>query len=116
MSISLKEGDDDHIRGFILNKLITLNRFGRRSTGIHHGHTETDNLSKGYSLIYRDRFPRIINAMKSNREQLIMVFSSTGKDHVCANLDQIEHGLVLCNMYRVAVGLPLLDRRFREAV
>jgi hypothetical protein len=116
MSTAMKEGDDDHIRGFILNKLYTLGLWGRRSSGVHHGHTNVDNLRKGYPQKYRDKFPKIIKRMKSNAQQLIMVFPSTGEEHVCANLDQVEQGLILCNKYREAVGLPPLNEQFKEVM
>jgi len=112
----LKEGDDDHIRGFILNKLYMLGLLGRASTGRHLGHTSVDNLPKGYSPKYRGRFPRVVDRMRRPAEQLIIVFPSAGEEHVCANLDQVDRGLELCNGYRESVGLPPLDRRFRELV
>lgn len=116
MSAPLKPGDDDHIRGFILSKLYTYGLFGRSSTGLHHGHTSVDNLPKGYPPEHRGKFPKLVKRMKRRAEQLIIVFPSTGEDHVCANLDQVERGLMLCNKYREAVKLPPLDRQFREVV
>lgn len=116
MSILFKVGDDDHIKGFILNKLYSMGFWGRLSTGVHNRHTSIDNLPKGYPPKYRKKFPKIISKMKRPAEQLIIVFPSTEEDHVCANLDQVERGLVLCNKYREAVGLPPLNRQFKEAI
>ena len=116
MSISLKEGDDDHIKGFILNKLYLMGLLGRLSTGVHNRHTSIDNLPKGYPPKHRKKFPKIIKEMKRQTEQLIIVFPSTGEEHVCANLDRVNRGLELCNKYRQSVGLPQLDRQFREVI
>ena len=113
MSRPLKEGDDDHIRGFILHKLYLWGMWSRISTGVHHKHTSVDNLPKGYPLKYRRQFPKIIKKMKRRSEQLIIVFSSTGEEHVCANIEQFDRGLELCNKYRESGGLPPLDRQLR---
>ena len=116
MVMLLKEGEDDHIRGFILNKSYTMGLFGRLSTGRHNRHTSIDNIPKGYPPKHRRKFRKIINEMKRPAEQLIIVFPSTGERHVCANLDQVERGLELCNRYRQSVGLPPLDKQFREII
>jgi hypothetical protein len=112
----LKEGDDGHIRGFILNKLYMNKWWGRKSSGVHHGHTSVDNLPKGYPREHRGKFREIVKKMRRSTENLIIVFPSAGEEHVCANLDQVDRGLELCNRYRETVGLPPLDRRFKEQV
>ena len=68
---------------------------------------------KGIPLKYRRQFPKIIKKMKRRSEQLIIVFSSTGEEHVCANIEQFDRGLELCNKYRESSGLPPLDRQLR---
>ena len=107
-------GDDEHIKGFILNKLYEGHYFGRSGARRHGRHTSVDNLPKGYEPKFRGKFPRIVGEMKKGSTELIIVFPSTGGEHVCANLDQVERGLEICNRYRQSVGLHLLDRSFRE--
>ena len=103
------------IRGFILSKLYSL-RYWRKPGGRPRGHTSISNIPKGYK-------PHLSGAVKGeveslNRMGLVNVFphKGNGELHVCAVNDPrlIERGLELCNIYRVAVGLPPLDRRFRE--
>lgn len=108
----LREGDDRHVKGFILNKLYLGGYFARR--GRHGKHTSVDNLPKGYPLKHRGKFPEITDELR--REGFVIVLPSGGEKHVCAVLDseKIEEGLRLCNAYRGAVGLPPLDERFRE--
>lgn len=109
----LKEGDDDHIKGFIINKLY-LDGCWIRPGGKHGKHTSIDNLPKGYSPRYRGKFKGIIKELK--KEGLICPYPSTKEEHICAVLNPalIDVGLRLCNAYRKAVGLPPLDQGFRE--
>ena len=65
---------------------------------------------------FRGKFPKIIKKMKRRAEQLLIIFPSTGEDHVCANLDHIDRGLEFCNKWRESVGLPHLNRQLREII
>jgi len=115
MNPLLKEGDDRHIKGFILNKLYLGGYFA--GCGRHHGkHTSIDNLPKGYHPKFRGKFPKIIEALR--KDGYILVFPSGREKHVCAVLDSeiIKSGLIICNTFREAVGLPPLDKNFLEVL
>ena len=112
----LRGEESRHIKGFILNKLYLGGYFSKRGRKHHGKHTSTNNLPRGYPQKHRGDFPQL--AQELRREGLIMIFPSTGDEHVCAILDNetIETGLMICNAYRESVGLPPLDKRFREIV
>ncbi len=114
MSPNLEKGDDNHIRGFILSKLYLYGMWGRISTGKHNKYMSVRNLRKGYDPKYHQKFPDIIKKMKSRAEELIMVFPSTGDQHICANIEKFNRGLELCNQFRVSIDLPPLDRQLKE--
>ena len=50
------------------------------------------------------------------KNRLVLIFRSTGEDHICALIEEeaIDEGLELCNRYRSTVGLPPLNRFFEE--
>ncbi len=109
------EGDDDHVRGYILNKLY-IGRYWVKPRKQPKRHTSELNLPKSYSPEHRGKFPGNIDWLV--RERLIYRFPHSGdsKQHVCAILDPstTEKGLSICNRFRLSVGLPELDSRFRE--
>lgn len=106
LSVS-KEGEERHIQGFILHKLYIGGYWGK-------GHTNIKNIPKGYYDKHKGKFSKQIRELK--RIGLVRIFPHGGEEHVCAVLDpaKIEVGLELVNNYRISVGLPPLDIRFRE--
>ncbi len=102
------------IAGFILNKLYLGHYFAKPGNLKHGKHTEVDNMPKGYDTKQRGKFKRVIDDLK--KQGLVLVFKSTGSEHICAILtnEAIERGLKLCNAYRKLVELPPLDRQFKE--
>lgn len=78
---TLKEGDDAHIKGFILNKLY-YGGYWYRPGGSHHRHTSIDSLPRGYPPKYRGKFKGIIKELI--KKGFICPFPSTGEMHVCA--------------------------------
>lgn len=107
--------DERFAAGFVLNKLYNLRLFARRGNITHGKHTELANMPKGYPPEGRGE---ILPACRRMNGKHILIFKSTGEDHVCALLeeDALVAGLELCNHYRKKVGLRPLDRSFREAV
>jgi len=114
MKVKLEEGQDNHIKGFILNKLYLGGYFCKRGRKHHGKHTSVKNLPKGYPSAHRGNFRKIIKEMR--RSGLIMVFPSGSDKHVCVsrNPDKINDGIRLCNEYRESVDLPPLDKEFHE--
>lgn len=112
----LNIGDPRHIKGFILNKLYLGGYFAKRGRKHHGKHTSTRSLSRGYEPKYRGDFPSIVNELR--RDAFIIVFPSAGERHVCAVMEpqKVESGLLIVNAFRTSVGLPPLDRRFKEIV
>lgn len=111
----IKEGDEIHIKGFILNKLYLGGFFAKK--GKHHGkHTDVKNLPKGYPPRYQGKFSGVAKELR--RGGLIIVFPSGGEKHVCAVLasEVMDIGLSLANAYRQSVGLPLLDEKLSNAL
>jgi len=104
-----KEGDDQHIRGFILNKLYLGGYFGKK-------HTDVDNMPKGYPPEYRGKFPKIIKELK--RDGYVTVFPHGSEKHIFAisSSEKIDSGILICNTYRESVGLPPLNKKFREII
>lgn len=105
---------DDIIAGFILNKLYLGHYFAKPGNFKHGRHTEVDNMPKGYNSKHRGAFKKVINDLK--KQGLVLVFKSTGSEHICAILtnEAVERGLKLCNAYRKLVELQPLDRQFKE--
>ena len=71
-------------------------------------------MPKGYNHKYRGNFKKVIQDLKSGG--LVLVFKSTGSEHICAILtnEAVIIGLTYCNKYRRSVELPPLDRQFKE--
>ena len=107
--------DEKFAAGFILNKLYNLRLFARRGNTAHGKHTELANMSKGYPPERRGEISPVCRRMNGRQ---ILIFKSTGEDHVCALLeeDALVAGLELCNHYRKRVGLRPLDRSFKEVI
>jgi len=113
----LREGDPEHIRGFILNKLYTL-RCWVRPGGRPRGHISLSDLPKGYPKRFRGLFPKQVDILR--RMGLVVTFPHAGdaEPHISAVLDPeaLERGLEICNAYRESVGLPPLNRSLRELI
>lgn len=107
------QADEYFIEGFILNKLYTFRFFGKRGNIAHGGHTELANMPKGYPPKYKGL---VIFVSKKMNGRYVLIFKSTGDDHICAlnEDDAITEGLKICNSYREKVGLNPLSRRFEE--
>jgi hypothetical protein len=105
--------DEEAAAGFVLNKLYTLKCFAKRNNLRHGRHTELKNMQKGYPP---DKRGHVNSACQRMKNRLVLIFHSTGEDHICAlNEDEaIAEGLELCNKYRSSVGLPPLNRFFEE--
>jgi len=88
--------------------------FAKRNNLRHGRHTELKNMQKGYPP---DKRGHVNSACQRMKNRLVLIFRSTGEDHICAlNEDEaIAQGLELCNKYRSGVGLPPLNRFFEEA-
>jgi len=88
--------------------------FAKRNNLRHGRHTELKNMQKGYPP---DKRGHVNSACQRMKNSLVLIFRSTGEDHICAlNEDEaIAQGLELCNKYRSGVGLPPLNRFFEEA-
>jgi len=107
-------GKDYHIMGFILNKLC-LGGYFCKIGGKHHGkHINIDDLPKGYPTEHRGKFSDIIKELK--RKGLITIFPTKYGKQVCVSLNpqKLDECLLFINRYREDVGLPPLDRRFKE--
>lgn len=111
--ITFSDGDEEVAAGFVLNKLYTLKCFAKRNNLRHGRHTELKNMQKGYPP---DKRGHVNSACERMKNRLVLIFRSTGEDHICAlNEDEaIAEGLELCNRYRNGVGLPSLNRFFEE--
>ena len=111
--ITFSGDDEEAAAGFVLNKLYTLKCFAKRNNLRHGRHTELSNMQKGYPP---DRRGQVNSACQRMKSRLVLIFRSTGEDHICAlNEDEaIAEGLELCNRYRSSVGLPPLNRFFEE--
>ena len=109
----LSRGDDEHIQGFILSKLFSHGCWIKPGSqpGKHHSVT---NIKKGYPKNYRGKFDKQLKRLR--RRGLIHMFPHGDELHVCAILDDevLEDSLSLCNMWRMAEGLPELDEELRE--
>lgn len=110
-----REGDDDHIRGFILNKLY-IGHYWIKPRKRPRRHTSVKNIPKGYTLKYRGTFPGHIDWLRRNGLVTCFPHHGDSEHHICAILDDntIDRGLEICNKYRLSVGLPDLDDQFRE--
>ena len=113
MTITFSDDEEEAAAGFVLNKLYTLKCFARRNNLRHGRHTELRNMQKGYPP---DKRGDVNSACQRMKNRLVLIFRSTGEDHICAlNEDEaIAEGLELCNRYRRSVGLPPLNRFFEE--
>ena len=111
--ITFSDDEEEAAAGFVLNKLYTLKCFAKRNNLRHGRHTELSNMQKGYPP---DRRGHVNSACQRMKNRLVLIFRSTGEDHICAlNEDEaIAQGLELCNRYRSSVGLPPLNRFFEE--
>ena len=114
-SITFSDKEEELAAGFVLNKLYTLKCFAKRNNLRHGRHTELKNMQKGYPP---DKRGHVNSACQRMKNRLVLIFRSTGEDHVCAlNEDEaLAKGLELCNKYRSSAGLPPLNRFFFEDV
>jgi hypothetical protein len=101
----LKEGDERHIKGFVLNKLYLGGYYGKK-------HIDVDDIPKGYPLEHRGKFSKLVNELK--KEGFINVFPHGSKKKAYAIWESIDLGLTLCNAFRESVNLPPLNKKFRE--
>ena len=112
-----QEGDDDHIRGFILNKLY-IGRYWAKPGKEPRRHTSVKNMPKGYPPKFRGDFKKNIEWLR--RKGFVLCFPHSGdkEHHICAILDKsiIDEGLKICNGYRLAVGQLELNEQFKERV
>ena len=113
MSPIVFSGEDEGAAGFVLNKLYTLKCFAKRGNIRHGRHTELTNMPKGYLPECRGL---VISVCRRMNNKLVLIFKSTGEDHICAlnEEDALKVGLEICNRYRKKVELPPLDRCFKE--
>ncbi|SRR6266705_3382901 len=111
--IRFSDKEEEVAAGFVLNKLYTLKCFARRNNLRHGRHTESKNMQKGYPP---DKRGYVNSACQRMKNRLVLIFRSTGEDHICALIEEeaIAEGLELCNRYRSTVGLPPLNRFFQE--
>jgi hypothetical protein len=111
--IAFSDSEEETAAGFVLNKLYTLKCFAKRDNLRHGRHTELSNMQKGYPP---DKRGYVNSACQRMKNKLVLIFRSTGEDHICAmNEDEaIAEGLELCNRYRKGVSLPPLNRFFEE--
>ena len=110
----MKPGDDEHIKGFIMNKVYSF-RAWVKPGGRPHRHHSTINLQKGYPKHHRGKFNNLIKEL--NRNRLIHLFPHHGNGlHASALLSKqaVSEGIRLANGFRVSVGLPPWDESFRE--
>ncbi len=70
-------------------------------------------MQKGYPP---DKRGYVNSACQRMKNRLVLIFHSTGEDHICALNEEeaIAEGLELCNRYRSRVSLPPLNRFFEE--
>jgi len=112
-----QKGEDEHILGFILNKLY-LGRYWVKPGKKPKKHTSVKNIPKSYPAEFRGKFSKNLNWLV--KKGLVSRFPHSGdrERHVCAVLDPNaqEIGLPICNKYRLSVGLPELDDRFKEII
>jgi len=110
---TFSDKEEELAAGFVLNKLYTLKCFARRNNLRHGRHTESKNMQKGYPP---DKRGYVNSACQRMKNRLVLIFRSTGEDHICALIEEeaIAEGLELCNRYRSTVGLPPLNRFFQE--
>ena len=110
---AFSDKEEETAAGFVLNKLYTLKCFAKRNNLRHGRHTELSNMQKGYPP---DKRGYVNSACQRMKNRLVLIFRSTGEDHICAlnEDDAIVEGLELCNRYRKDVGLLPLNRFFDE--
>jgi hypothetical protein len=110
--IKLKIGDDNHIKGFILNKLFILRCFSRE--GKHNKHIPEQNVPKNYDRKFRGKFKKNIKELK--KEGIIYRFrAKTGRDtsyHICFEISKLKDCRPIINAYRRSVGLRPLNNKF----
>ncbi|HUS88507.1 MAG TPA: hypothetical protein VMW91_03910 [Desulfosporosinus sp.] len=114
--MKIEEGQETHIKGFIMNKLYLGGFFAGKGKKHHGKHTSVKNLPKGYPPKYRHRFSRVVKDLK--KAGLIIIFPSCGENHVCAVLDPelVDIGLQIANAFRQSAGLPLLPDKLTKAL
>ena len=105
--------DEAFAAGFVLNKLYTMKCFGRQGNKKHNRHTELANMPKSFP---GDR-GMVISVCRRMNNVLILIFKSSGEDHICAlhEVEAMKMGLGLCNDYRAKVELRPLDEYLKEA-
>ncbi|MHA1973320.1 MAG: hypothetical protein ACTSW1_10015 [Candidatus Hodarchaeales archaeon] len=110
-----EEGSDEHIAGFIMNKLYSHGCWQKRGKRPRKHHSITD-IKKGYPKHFRGKFEKIINNLK--KDDLLVIFSHGGdrEHHICAILerDALVRGIELANQFRMSEILPLWDDELEE--
>jgi len=109
------EGSDEHIAGFIMNKLYAHGCWQKRGKKPRKHHSIT-NVKKGYPKRYRGKFDKILSDLQKN--ELVNMFPHRGdkEHHVCAILerDVLERGIEIANQFRISEDLPLWDNELNE--
>lgn len=107
--MQLKEGDPEHIRGFIMNKLYCLGCFTQPGKTPKKHYPITD-IKKGYKKQYWGDFDKQLKTLA--REGIIHRFPHTGggEDHIVAvkSKEAITRGLTYANAWLKAQGMPPL--------
>jgi hypothetical protein len=103
------QGSDRHIKGFILNKLYLGGYLGKK-------HVDIEDIPKGYPPKHRGKFSSLIDELRRSGYIVVFPHGSRKRAFAVRQSDIIERGLEICNAYRKAVGLPPLNRRFKEVV
>lgn len=112
---TLKKGDPEHVRGFILYKL-WLSRCWARG-GRHHKHIDLENdLPKNYDKKFRGVI--LSEARELHARGLVTIFKSEGRDAISAVFSEecIQVGLPIVNTYLKAVGQEPLEGTIREII
>ena len=109
-----KEGEDAHIRGFIMSKLYHMKCWVKPHGNPRRHHSLT-NIKKGYPKHHRgSKFDK--NLSRLAKERLIYIFPHGTEHHCCAILDHeaIHQGIQIANQYRLAEGIPAWGNEFEE--
>lgn len=108
--MSLKEGDPEHVRGYILYKLYWYLHSWVIPGKDPKRHYPLTDMKKGYPKQWWGRFDKEFKELR--REGLVHIFSHIGggEDHICAVKaeDAVVRGLVCINKYLASEKMPNL--------